>query len=391
MRNSLAGSIAHDDCNRIALKNIDSYLTGRYWRVKTGVGRGIIKVYEQTEDRSVQVTFPASEDIDDYAELVSRGIDIVAKYEGRDPIQLFNDLMFFSEDVFELREVSTDSHNGTISLDRAANMFGGIRASLLSAAMLEIEQKVYYPRQKRNDSDSFISQCRFGQTKRGSYIMTVTCPLAAMPSKPELNETKLFQPNFARRITQRLYLAVDAIAKSAADGNADPILNVEFSYDTISANLCDAVLKMIPASEGTRVELGVRWAKKFPIDNDDIPLKTITLKSEYAPFIQGVSLALKAKSDTGEPDFFFGTLSGLQGKGFKEGLRVGDVNMQLQSESTGERFPAKINLNQEDHQKAIKAYAKEHILVSVHGVLKRMGKTVRIENYSDFKIIGGEV
>ena len=203
MNANFKSQIIASDSRLLNINKAAEYLVKRGWFEKKGVGRGLVRVFEYQSNKLIQARFPAIADLDDYEKVTIEGLETVAEQERRSFAALFNDILFFSDDVLEIREAATESLNGTISLRRAGDMLSGIKSSLASAAMLEIEPKPFYVKQQRADVTTFISQCRFGQTQRGSYIMTVSCPLNAMPQESRLNENTLFEPNFSRRITAR--------------------------------------------------------------------------------------------------------------------------------------------------------------------------------------------
>ena len=48
---------------------------------------------------------------------------------------------------------------------------------LLSEAHSVLVPQPYHPRMSRSEAEDFLSRCRLGQTDRGSFVLTVACPL----------------------------------------------------------------------------------------------------------------------------------------------------------------------------------------------------------------------
>ena len=352
MDTNLKNQLKASDCRLLNINKAAEYLTNRGWFEKRNVGRGLVRVFERLDNKLIQARLPAVNDLDDYERVTAEALEVIADQENRGIIGLFNDILFFSEDVLEIREKTVDAANGTISLRRAAEMFSGIRSTIASAAMLEIAPKPYYIKQRRVDVDNFISQCRFGQTGRGSYVMTVMCPLNAMPQESGLNTESLFDPQFSRRITTRLYNSVATIVQAATDDNYDAVIKPDTEYSTINSNLCDAILQMAPEADGAVLDFGIRWAKKQPVDNGMESAKFLSLRSEHRAFITIVSAQLRRMAEAETPKSFFGTISTLDGKMDAEGRRYGLIYAQLTNREEDETFTAKIDLSYEDFAKA---------------------------------------
>ena len=385
MNANFTSQIIASDSRLLNINKAAEYLVKRGWFEKKGVGRGLVRVFEYQSNKLIQARFPAIADLDDYEKVTIEGLETVAEQERRSFAALFNDILFFSDDVLEIREAATESLNGTISLRRAGDMLSGIKSSLASAAMLEIEPKPFYVKQQRADVTTFISQCRFGQTQRGSYIMTVSCPLNAMPQQSRLNENTLFEPNFSRRITARLYNSIALLVQAASDDNLELVIKIDDNATMLSSNFCDAVLQLMPGSEGARLDFGVRWAKKQPFDNEKESTNYLSILKEYTPFIESVSSQLRLKATTVVVQNFFGTISTLDGRMDEDGRRYGPIIVHLTNREEGDTVTAKIDLSQEDFAKAYEIYDKMDKFISVSGILKRSTSGNKIESYTNFR------
>jgi hypothetical protein len=366
--------------------NVIAYLQKQGWAERQRAGRGLAKVFYRADQRIMEVTVPLTTDIDNYDNLLARCIYVIAEYEGKLQDEIYADLLFFGDDVVFLREISTDTENGTVGLDRANDMFSGIRKALLSAAHLELDPKAYYPRQHLVNAERFMERCRFGQTKKGSYVMTVTCPLNAPPFLPKLDPPTLFTPAFTRRVTHRLISSVRSIVVAAKNDQIDAVSRVDDPSSMLSSNLCEAFLELTPQLPGAQLEVGVRWAKKQPLENESEPPTVLSLNSHHIPFIEAVATRLKASVLPDSKQSFSGRIDTLDGRAGASGEMEGPVYSRMMDEN-GDTRKLRIDLNATDYQLAIDAH-KRNQLVIIRGIIRRTGEgSLRLDQYQDFQVV----
>jgi hypothetical protein len=176
---------------------------------------------------------------------------------------VFYNLLYFADDVISIHEDTADSRAGSVSLNRATDMFAGIKKSLLATAHFEIKPLTHHPRLDKADAEQFIDRCRFGQTRRSSYVMTVACPLNAVIEGANPHQEELpFLPPFTRRVTTRLMVATKLLTDAAEREDLNAVIGIEDSNAMISANLCDALAQLAPTDPAGKLEFACSWAKK---------------------------------------------------------------------------------------------------------------------------------
>jgi hypothetical protein len=194
-------------------------------------------------------------------------LDVLADVERRDPLAIARDLSDAPYDLVEFRLIGEHLSHGEMPLRAAPELTRGAYEAVQAAARAELARRAHYaqgtlPTQVR----AFVDKTVLAGTESGSVILRVRAP-AAMPPKAQTEIDGVFE-SFERRAVVRLMGGVTA-AKTAAHRDlaaAGEDIFEEDIDDGLSANLCDALLKLSGASTGldARIALRIRWALTRP-------------------------------------------------------------------------------------------------------------------------------
>ncbi len=198
-----------------------------------------------------QIIVPLNEQFDDYADRVVEAIRHLAEFEKRPANEILNHLLLSPADLLFFREVSSDTEAGYLPLDHAARMIDGTRKLLLSEAHSVLVPQPNHPRMSRSEAEDFIARCRLGQTDRGSFMLTVACPLDL---KADLLGPK-GEP-FSRRVTSLLMQSLGELSQAADRMQIDDLADIS-RHPGISANLCESLLLLRPAGERSSLNITV--------------------------------------------------------------------------------------------------------------------------------------
>ena len=99
------------------------------------------------------------------------------------------------------------SRSGSRGLD--SGTLRAVHERLTADAHSVLKPQAYHPRLGRSEAEQLVEACRFGQTKRGSFTMTLACPLHAVPNKGNSGP-------FTRQVTGSLMQTLGQIATAAA-------------------------------------------------------------------------------------------------------------------------------------------------------------------------------
>src|SRR5262249_53485986 len=156
--------------------------------------------------------------------------------------------------LLAFREVSPEAEAGYLPLDHAVRMVSGTRKLLLSVAHSVLVPQPYHPRMSRTEAEGFLARCRLGQTERGSFTLTVACPLDL--------QVGLFGPMsepFARRITSLLLHTLEELEQAVERPRSDELTDLS-RHPGISANLCESLLMLRPGGDRAYLTVSATWS-----------------------------------------------------------------------------------------------------------------------------------
>jgi len=351
-----------------------TYAQALGWQPVPGIN-GTIAVYHEPDAVLRQLVVPLEETFDDYAESVGNVVYKLAAFEKRTPMEVLNLLLLPPADVLRFRESSPDTETGTLHLDQAVSVLEGARRMLLVVAHSVLRPQAYHPRLSRGEAEQFVRNCRLGQTERGSFTVTVACPL-------DFVSATLFEPDpFARRVTHGLFTQLTAIAEAADANQVDKLADLT-AYPYMSANLCEALLMLRPPGERSRLSVSVAWSKALPMPTSSRRDASVDLRQECFDAVEYLAPKLrKAPQPKEEP--FVGFVDVLRGQPNADGKMAGEVVFSIVLDG-GELLRARAELSPDDYQTAGDAHLHNEP-VYIRGFLVRAPRSNRIDDVKGFK------
>ncbi len=352
------------------------YAEGMGWRRVEGVN-GKIAVYQNPNAPLRQLIVPQDERLDDYGLRTAEAIERLAEFEQRPAKEILNHLLLPPADILCFREFSPDAEAGNLSLDHAVRMIDGTRKALLSGAHSVLSPRKYHPRMSRSEAEDFISRCRLGQTQRGSFVLTVACPL-------DLGADLLGPAGepFSRRVTRSLMQSLTDLSHAAERMQIDD-LEDQTRHPGISANLCESLLLLRPTGERAFLNISASWSRALA-PTEGGWRREVQLTQEVFEVAEGLAPRLRS-APRPKVDRFFGFVDELRGQSSVGSRKPsGEVRFVLFDE--GEELRAKADLNADDYALAGSAHLSSEI-VSFRGVLARLPRLNRIDSVADFQIV----
>ncbi len=243
------------------IQYLKDYLHSLGWsRTKTLQDLGEIWYSKEFD---AEVYMPSNTDVPDFSTRLRETLNIISTIYSIDAESVLDELFLENTDVFSIRVVSSDTEDGTIGLERGADLVKDAY-SLFTAAALAVEKpKLVYAGSYPQPVSEFMKQLRLGQTQKGSYIVTLcnSLPETAQSSLTPKNAEGLFE----RKVSEKLVEAVSYLHSQIKGQGGLPeyssFLNAA-GYG-VSANLCDALSKLNLNKDDDLVELRVHWAPKY--------------------------------------------------------------------------------------------------------------------------------
>lgn len=348
--------------------NVRDYLVSRgYQALPTGwTDAGVYRLGD------AEITVPFDSTFTDYAQALDHAAQRIARAEGRSVEEVVADLAMPRADGVRFAQSGAGTADGMIGVDAAPDLFDGARKMLLAAAHSEERPGLrFHKRMTRSTSEAFLRACRLGPAEQRSFSFSVVCPHDLPDELPG--------QGFGRRTVARLMSSVNQATKALV--SIGPAAVVEAREPLITANLCDALVQMMPRDERDDLRINVRFSPILAIPAG-VPAEVRIERSLYGAF-EGLARALRP---SGAPavDVHVGRVVELKGDVNVEGRLEGEVVLRLDADD--ELIRARCSLSPDDYRRALDAHGRQRP-VSLRGKLTRVGRGYALEEPSGLNVI----
>lgn len=325
-----------------------------------------------------QLLVPMDDELLDYERRLTEVVETLAGFEQRSVESILNDLLTSDADIVRFRVSSPATDRGSIPLSEGIRLLEGAKRSLLAAAHSVLNPVNHHPRMGRSEAQQLLSKCHMGQTERGSFAISISCPLRAVEAdQPLLPGAETFSRKAVSTMMQSVCQIVQAI-----DADTVPrLLTPSEGEIPVSVNLCEALLQMQPPEENSHLDLGVSWATSLP------PLiqrpQSIRIRHEYFSIIEDVAKNLRPAEEPATL-LFVGHVESVGGELGDDRRMRGEVVLSLMLEDSLQA--ARVTLGPEYWSIAHAALAT-HSVVTLKGILHRGTRTHRITDVSEFSAL----
>lgn len=326
-----------------------------------------------------EIILPRTQSLGDYANVVSRLIDIFAAVAEMDELALYRDLVTADRDVIRVRATEGD-RAGTVSVNDGVNLMDGARDLLLAAACsLKDPRPIYRPGANKEASD-YLDRVRLGQTEQGSFVVALLSPVVPPPMQGSLSAGWSSDDDpIERKVTKRLVGALRTTheaTESATRGDMGFFL--DSVGNGVSANLCEALVKLV--GPFPTLDIGVVWAQTRPTHTER---DTVQFTEGDAPILREAARLLRAREP--EPNV---RLVGFVQR-MKRDESEADGTIALRAHIDGQNQSVTAVLQHSDYGRAVQAHqAREPIIME--GDLERVGQRWKLLNARITEVIHDE-
>jgi hypothetical protein len=240
-------------------------------------------VYRLPGEPDAEILVPKRRDIADYTLRMADAAGMLAAVEERSVWEILSDLASPPTDVLRLRLHSPETASGTAGLDEGLRLIAGGRDLLLVAACSAFQPQAYFPRQSFGPAVEFLRGCRLTQTEYGDFGARIVTPvppaMAGGPLPDGTDEDIRADEPFERRVTLYLMAALKAIESAITEGRPEKIL--QGVRQGISANLCEALVTMTPASPQAILNVSMSWSRARPRVPQRIPERVAFSQGQF--------------------------------------------------------------------------------------------------------------
>lgn len=220
------------------------------------------------DDRSDSILVPLRTDLADAERLLHAGVHLIANLQGLDIDDVTVRVAHTRLEVIEAKSIVETPPDGSINVEDGIALLTGAIASLRSSATFEASSgiRAYFAGRQPDTSTEFMSHIRLGQTQVGSYVIPLLTKLEPIPvSEGELDIQVV---PFERRVTTRLLTSVRSAATAAeqvaqGQGTVAELFGLTVA-DGVTANLCKALVEMLPTHGPQGVGVAIGWSHLVP-------------------------------------------------------------------------------------------------------------------------------
>lgn len=308
-----------------------------------------------------EIILPRTQRLGDYANVVSRLIEIFAEAADRDELSLYRDLVTADRDVIRVR--ASEGNDGAIRVSEGIDLVCGAYEMVLAAACsLRAPQPVYRAGANREAMD-YVGNIRLGQTEQGSFVVTLLSPVVC----PPMQEVLPIERQMTKRLASALRATREAAERAAGgDTKAFP----EAVERGASANLCEALVRLIEPFP--TLDVSLTWARTHPMNR---VRDVIRFGEGHAPILREAARLFRDRSPRADVHVV-GFVHRLKRE---EGEVDGTITLRAYIDEQGQELSVAAVLSQEDYERAIQAH-KERALVVAQGDLERYGQRWRLLN-----------
>lgn len=250
-----------DLVDTVAPKALSAYVEARGWK-KTEPFGDLGAAYSRG-DGGDEVFVPTSRRLVDFAIRTWETAGAIAEVEERSRSEVLRDLLCDGVDKARIRLPKTEN-DGSIPINTGARIIRESRNMLLAAACSASRPRRAFGTQDHERAAlRYVENARLSQTERGGFVISL--PPSRQSPDDGADET------FARRATRKLASGLKAMREAIDFANRDSNFAAfeELVEDGVSANLCDAVGKMVGKRNPVEIEISVTWALALPPPEED--------------------------------------------------------------------------------------------------------------------------
>ena len=311
-----------------------------------------------TADGLPEIVLPRTQEIGDYANVVSQVIAIFAQAADMDDLALYRDLVTADRDVIRVRAVGMDVEEGEVTLGDGVRLVNGASGMLQAAVRSLWDRRLFYSGRANQEANDYLGRVSLGQTEQGRFTVTLLTPVV-----PPVQEFWDEDP-IERQVTERLYEALaatrEAIERTSARDDEAFITAVPRGA---SANLCKALVELIEPFPS--VDVGLSWARTRPRKK---ARDVVRFDNDHAPILKKAARSLREnKPERSQDRQLIGFVQQLKRN---EDERAGTIT--LRADIDGQPRSVTTVLNPNDYEQAIEAHRSKW-RITVEGDLERVG------------------
>ena len=295
-----------------------------------------------------EIILPRTERLGDYADVVSRLIEIFAKAAETDELSLYRDLVTADRDVIRVRAAGVD--DGAMALHDGLALLRGAHDMMLAAACSLRNRRPAHRAGSTREAGNYVRRIRVGQTEQGSFAVTLLPPVVPPPIRAgRAGVGESAADPLERAMTLRMVGALTA-ARVATERTSAGVGNafVEAVEEGVNADLCDALVTLIEPFP--RLDVSVTWTRTLP---RPVARDVVRFGKADAPILREAARVFR-DLEPRPAQRFVGVVQRLKRGGAETAGMIG-----LRTSIDGRNQSVRADLPQSDYEQAIRAHREK--------------------------------
>lgn len=369
--------IKKDTLYKITAASLEKYLLLNDWVRDYGFPNRKLMVFHLDDET---IAMPSCEKYKDFYISLPDILETLSDIYDKSSKEIVKEITSSYFDLLEFRIVSRISEDGELPLGYASKCIEGIKELILYSACAEQNQEPICLR-TTNNAKEILDNFKLAQTDTGSFIINIDIKVVN-----EENE-QLVLPNcepevsVEHKIVKRIGTAIQQIDKITKDQiSMDEMLPTAYKSG-ITANMCDALIKLRPDNVDANIETKIRYASAISQKTND--METVEIKGNHF-FVMG-EIAKRYRSVKNiKQTVIRGNIKSLD--------KILIANQRYKRMITligfvdGKERAIKAELGEEDHKIACNAF-RDECSVEIRGVLDMSNKIWEMRQVGLFEII----
>lgn len=340
------------------------------------------RVYEKhlEDHESIQLVLPLHDDFSDAAMKMGEAISVLAIIENLSEQEVFTKIRKVRRDVLKARVIGVGEFVDSLSLTIAASNVWNLKNLIVYAASSERDPRPYFVR-PLTAAVQHASACQFGHTFQGSFGFTIESPLE-VPRQMSFEDMDA-PPPFERRVVERILRGLVLTQRAVAEEDVSVL--TEAYKRAFNANMCQSLVNL-SKEKMMEVEFSVVWSPVWEPPED---LQNVdSVKLTYSSYIYLERAALDLQSVEPRKETILGKIILLRTRSDprEQDDKPRTVEIPWHDEE-GRAITVRMSLEPDDYLKAVEAH-KSNSSVTVTGMLERIGTRWRLEEPTNFNILG---
>lgn len=271
---------------------IDRHLELNGWERLEHFKNKKLMVYTRKELNGLTIAVPANEKMIGFYENIEPVLNTIAYYENKSLKELIKEINTTYIDRLEFRIISNEFETGKIPLEYAAECIDGLSDLILYSACAENDAKPICHR-PTDAAKSCLNKFQLAQTEVGSFIINLD--VAVVDEEAEqltFNNEAIIQP-IEHKVIKRIVNAINQVESVVKQREKLTNLTKSAFQNGITANMCDAFLKLKPDDQDVEIETTIRYASA--ITNSKNRVESFDINNVYFNVIDEISKIYKDK------------------------------------------------------------------------------------------------